>query len=221
LPRTRIKICGITNPADALAASRAGADALGLVFYPASPRAVSHAQAAEIAACVPPLVQVVALFVNASVEQVRDTLERVPVHLLQFHGDEPASYCEQFHRPYLKAVRVREGMDLASACAPYAGASGLLLDTWQAGVPGGTGQAFDWRLAQQALPRPLVLAGGLTASNVGQGMAALRPAAVDVSGGVEREPGLKDPEKMARFVAAVRAADRRANAESGGMSDDD
>jgi phosphoribosylanthranilate isomerase len=218
---TRIKICGITSQADARAACGAGAEALGLVFYPPSPRALNLEQAAAIAATVPPLVQLVALFVDASAEVVEQTLARVPVHLLQFHGEESAAYCEQFRRPYLKAIRVREGMDLRQACAPYGSASGLLLDTWQEGMPGGTGRAFDWQLVRESLPRPLVLAGGLTVHNVGQGMATLRPAAVDVSGGVEREPGCKDPDKIARFVAAVRAADRRLDESTGEMSNDD
>ncbi|MBN7798667.1 phosphoribosylanthranilate isomerase [Parahaliea mediterranea] len=210
---TRIKICGITRPEDAVHAAARGADALGLVFYARSPRAVSLEQAAEIAASVPPLVQLVALFVDETPEQVARTLARVPVHTLQFHGDESAAYCEQFSRPYLKAVRVREGMDLAAACAPYTSAAGILLDSWQAGVPGGTGRVFDWRQVGGGFNRPLVLAGGLNAGNVGEGMALLRPAAVDVSGGVESEPGRKDPGEVARFIAAVRAADEQLGSE--------
>lgn len=206
---TRIKICGITSVEDAVHASACGAEALGLVFYAPSPRAVSPGQAAEIAASVPPFVQLVALFVDEPEAVVRRTLEQVPVHTLQFHGDEDAAYCAQFGRPYLKAVRVRPGMDLEQACAPYTGASGILLDSWQKGVPGGTGRVFDWQRARGVFPRPLVLAGGLNADNVGEGMALLRPAAVDVSGGVESSPGRKDPDKVARFVEAVRAADRQ------------
>lgn len=209
MPHTRVKICGITRPEDAVAAGEAGADALGLVFYPDSPRAVTVEQAAEIAACAPPLLQRVALFVDAPAERVREVLDSVPLHLLQFHGDEDAAYCEQFGRPYMKALRVREGLDLRAACAPFTGADAILLDSWREGVPGGTGQVFDWRRARQDFSRPIVLAGGLTPENVGEGMALLRPAAVDVSGGVESTPGRKDPEKTARFIAAVRAADRR------------
>lgn len=214
-PHTRVKICGITCPDDAVQACAAGADALGLVFYPDSPRAVEPAQAAAIAAAVPPFVQLVALFVNEPPERVWQVLQQVPVHLLQFHGDEDAAYCEQFGRPYLKALRVREELDLQQACAPYTRASGILLDSWREGVPGGTGEVFDWRQVRQVFPRPIVLAGGLTPGNVGEGMALLRPAAVDVSGGVESTPGRKDPDKVMRFIAAVRAADAAAGKDNG------
>ncbi|MBA6412039.1 phosphoribosylanthranilate isomerase [Parahaliea sp. F7430] len=208
MSQTRIKICGITNPLDAISAVDAGADALGLVFYAPSPRAVSLEQAQEIVATVPPFVQIVALFVNERAEQVQHILDKLPLHTLQFHGDEDAQYCEQFKRPYLKAIRVRSGMDLRAACEPYRKANGILLDSWQEGVPGGTGQVFDWSQARQEFSRPVVLAGGLNADNVAQGMALLRPAAVDISGGVEQSPGRKDANKMEQFIAAVRAADQ-------------
>lgn len=212
MSHTRIKICGITHPDDARAACAEGADAIGLVFYKASSRAVSPQQAVKIAAAVPPFVQVVALFVDESVDVVNSVLRQVPVSMLQFHGNECADYCRQFARPYLKALRVRPGMDLAASAEAYDDAVGILLDSWQAGVPGGTGKTFDWQCARGgAGSRALVLAGGLRADNVARGMNLLRPAAVDVSGGVEREPGRKDTAKIREFIAAVRAGDHSNN----------
>lgn len=211
---TRIKICGITRPEDAVTAAAAGADAIGLVFYEPSPRAVTPVQAASIAAALPPLVTAVALFVNAPAAYITSVLAQVPVDVLQFHGDESADFCEQFQRPYLKVLRVRPGMDLPALAQPFHRARGLLLDSWQQGVPGGTGTRFDWHLARADLPLPLVLAGGLDEHNVGTAISALRPAAVDVSGGVEQAPGIKDAGKIARFIAAVRAADHELNGEA-------
>lgn len=207
--RTLVKICGITSSADAQAACAAGADALGLVFYGPSPRCVTAAQAAEIVAAVPPLVTIVALFVDAPAATIHSVLGCVSIDCIQFHGDESAVFCEQFQRPYLKAIRMRPGLDVARVCSDYGSARGLLLDSWQQGVPGGTGKAFDWAVAPRDLLRPVVLAGGLDPDNVALAMAALRPAAVDVSGGVELEPGHKDRDKMIRFIAAVRAADQQ------------
>ncbi len=186
-----------------------GADALGLVFYPPSPRAVSLEQARRIAAEVPPFVTLVALFVDATPQQVREVSDSLPVGLLQFHGDESPEYCAQFDRPWIKAIRCRPDMDLAGEAQRYHGARGVLLDAWQEGVPGGTGKTFDWRMVPAELGAPLVLAGGLEPENVGTAIAALEPFAVDVSGGVESEPGLKDAEKIQRFVAAVATADKR------------
>jgi phosphoribosylanthranilate isomerase len=205
--QTRIKICGITTVADARCAVDCGADAIGLVFYARSPRAVTVEQAASIAAAVPPFVTVVALFVDEPAQSVQRILSDVAIDMIQFHGSEPAEFCEQFARPWLKALRVRPGVDLAAACREYGQGRGILLDSWQEGVPGGTGTAFDWSLAAPSLPLPVVLAGGLNESNVGAAMARLRPAAVDVSGGVERAPGSKDLQKIERFIAAVRSAD--------------
>ncbi len=209
MTRTRIKICGITNPEDARIAIASGADAIGLVFYPASPRAVSIEQAAQIAAEVPPFVSIVALFVDELSETVQRILEVVQVDLLQFHGDEEAEYCRQFGRPWIKALRVRPDSDVHAACEAYSGARGVLLDTWQEGVPGGTGRTFDWRLASRDLPLPMILAGGLRAQNVGAAIAALRPVAVDVSGGVEKSPGIKDGARIREFITAVRSADQQ------------
>jgi phosphoribosylanthranilate isomerase len=205
---TRIKICGITRPEDAQSAAASGADAIGLVFYAASPRAVGIGQAAEIAAALPPFVTVVALFVDEPADEIERTLEGVPVDLIQFHGDESPEFCLRFQRPWVKALRVRPGVDIAAACAAYRGARGVLLDSWQENLPGGTGRTFDWALAPRDLPRPVVLAGGLNEQNVAAAIARVRPAAVDVSGGVETSPGIKDPAKIERFVAAVRAADQ-------------
>jgi len=213
---TRIKICGITTPEDARAAVSCGADAIGLVFYAKSPRAVSPERAAEIAVAVPPFVSVVALFVDEPAEEIKRILSQVPIDLLQFHGDEAPGFCQQFDRPWIKALRVKPGVDIRAACEVYRGARGLLLDSWQEGVPGGTGKVFDWQLVAQALPLPLVLAGGLNAANVAAAITELRPAAVDVSGGVESAPGQKDTGKIRQFIEAVRAADEHL----GGLSDD-
>jgi phosphoribosylanthranilate isomerase len=161
----------------------------------------------EIVAEVAPFVTVVALFVDASKVAIEQVLAAVPVDVIQFHGQESATYCEQFERPYLKAVRVKPGLDLAAAIAPYGRARGVLLDSWQDGVPGGTGKTFDWQLASGRIAKPMVLAGGLDAANVGAAMAQLHPAGVDVSGGVESSPGIKCPRRIAEFVRAVRAAD--------------
>ena len=205
---TRIKICGITRPADALAAIACGADAIGLVFYASSPRAVTVDQAVEIVAAVPPFVTVVGLFVDEPVATIERILGVVPIDLLQFHGEESPEFCEQFGRPWIKALRIRPEFDIGQACNRYHRARGVLLDSWQEGVPGGTGQTFDWGLAQGGQPLPFVLAGGLQDKNVGDAIRALRPAAVDVSGGVESSPGIKDAHRIQQFIAAVRAADK-------------
>ena len=202
----RSKICGITRIEDALAAAEAGADAIGLVFYAKSPRAVSVQQARAISAALPPFVSTVGLFVNASRCEINEILDAVPLDLLQFHGDETPGDCEGFHRPWFKALRVGDGVDIAAQVARYANASAVLLDSYVAGVPGGTGERFDWSLIPARLPKPLILAGGLTADNVQQAIAQVRPYAVDVSGGVEASRGIKDAAKVAEFVARVRSA---------------
>ena len=201
----RSKICGITRIDDALAAVAAGADAIGFVFYAKSPRGVTAAQARAIIAALPPFVTTVGLFVNASACELNETLDAVPLDLLQFHGDETAEECEGWHRPYIKALRVKAGDDIAAACAAYASASGILLDTYVEGVPGGTGQAFDWSLIPQGLSKPIILAGGLSVQNVAQAIAQVQPYAVDVSGGVEKSKGIKDHDKIRAFMQAVRA----------------
>jgi phosphoribosylanthranilate isomerase len=206
---TRIKICGITTPNDACLAIDSGADAIGLVFYASSPRAVSIEQAVKIAAVVPPFVTLVGLFVDEPLERILRILSSVPIDLMQFHGDESAQFCQQFDRPWIKALRVKPGLDIAVACNDYKMARGVLLDAWKPGVPGGTGKQFDWNLAPQDLSLPLVLAGGLRADNVGTAISQLRPAAVDVSGGVESAPGVKDAGKIREFIMAVYAADQQ------------
>lgn len=206
--RTRVKICGITRIEDALAAARAGADAIGLVFYAPSPRAVTAAQAQAICAALPPFVSTVGLFVDAEPAAVAAVLQQVPLDLLQFHGDETAEYCRQFARPFLKAVRMREATDVAALRAQFNQARALLLDTYRAGVPGGTGEVFDWRRVPPALAAQIVLAGGLNPDNVGAAIQQARPYAVDVSGGVESAAGIKDIARINAFIAAVERADR-------------
>ncbi|GAA5523745.1 N-(5'-phosphoribosyl)anthranilate isomerase [Microbulbifer aestuariivivens] len=200
----RVKICGITSARDAEMAVDAGADALGLVFYAKSPRAVGPAQALEIAGSVSPFVQLVGLFVNASAREVIDTLAQVPLNLLQFHGDETAAYCEQFQRPYIKALRMKPAMDVAAAMAAHPRARGFLLDAYRPGVPGGTGEPFDWQRVPGNSGRQIILAGGLSAQNVAEAIRVARPQAVDVSGGVEKAPGRKDPERVVAFVRAAK-----------------
>jgi phosphoribosylanthranilate isomerase len=202
----RSKICGITRIEDALAAVDAGADAIGFVFYAKSPRAVSVEQARAIIAALPPFVTTVGLFVNISRCELTEILEIVPLDLLQFHGDETPEDCDGYHRPYIKALRVQAGDDIASRCRAYSRASGILLDTYVAGVPGGTGEAFDWSLIPQTLSKPIILAGGLTPDNVAQAIAQVRPYAVDVSGGVEMSKGIKDHDKIRAFMHAVRGS---------------
>jgi phosphoribosylanthranilate isomerase len=200
----RSKICGITRIEDALIAAEAGADAIGLVFYAKSPRAVSVQQAQAIIAALPPFVTSVGLFVNAGRDELNAILEVVPLDLLQFHGDEAPGFCDGFNRPYIKALRVRSGEDVAARIEAYGQASGILLDTYVPGVPGGTGLAFDWALVPQDLSVPIILAGGLTSENVRNAIEQVRPYAVDVSGGVEAGKGIKDAGKVRAFVRAVR-----------------
>ena len=199
----RSKICGITRIEDALIAAEAGADAIGLVFYAKSPRAVSIQQARDIVAALPAFVTTVGLFVNASREELNDVLAGVALDLLQFHGDESPAECESYQRPYIKALRVKPGDDIAQLAAPYAKARGILLDTYVPGVPGGTGAAFDWSLVPSGLPQPVILAGGLSAANVRAAIEQVRPYAVDVSGGVEAGKGIKDAAKIRAFMQAV------------------
>ncbi len=206
MQRTRIKICGITRSEDLAVAATAGADAVGFVFYPPSPRYVPIETAARLALKTPPFVTRVGLFVNADPGFVRETLAAVTIDLLQFHGDEERHYCEQFGRPYLKAARVKPGVDLLECARAYPTAQGLLLDAWSAAY-GGTGQTFDWSLIPPNLPLPLILSGGLNADNVCEALVRVRPWAVDVSSGVEISKGIKDAAKIAAFIAAVRKAD--------------
>ncbi len=204
---TRVKICGITRRVDALAAASCGADAIGLVFYEHSPRLVSIAQAGLLAAALPPFVSVVGLFVDADAAFVREVLASVPLDMLQFHGDEPPAYCAQFNKPYLKAIRVKAGVDLLQCASDFCGARGLLLDAHVDGIPGGTGTAFDWALIPGRLPLPVILSGGLDAGNVAAAIKQVRPYAVDVSSGVEAGKAIKDAAKIAAFINEVKRTD--------------
>ena len=202
-----VKICGITRVEDGQAAALAGAHAIGLVFHPASPRHVSSERAREIVRALPPFITAVGLFVDAPAEEVRRILGVVPLQLLQFHGAEPPDYCVAFAVPYIKAVRVKAGVDLLQYGRHYASSKGLLLDAFVEDAPGGTGRSFDWDLIPPALPLPIVLAGGLTPGNVGEAVRRVRPWAVDVSSGVERAKGIKDGAAMAAFIRGARDAD--------------
>ncbi len=200
---TRVKICGITCLADAMAAVEAGASALGFVFYAPSPRYVSAEVAADIIRQLPPFVTTVGLFVNASEADVTRVLQQTGIDLLQFHGDETESFCCSFARPYIKAFRVRPELDLTAQVALYPSARGVLLDAYRPGVPGGTGEVFDWALIPPTLAPKVILAGGLEATNVAQAIEQVVPYAVDVSGGVEAAPGRKDRARINAFMAAV------------------
>jgi phosphoribosylanthranilate isomerase len=204
---TAVKICGITRPEDALAAARAGAHAIGLVFYAKSPRHVTPTRAAEIIRVLPPFVTTVGLFVDATAEEVRAALAEAPVGLLQFHGDEMPEFCRQFKRPYVKAVRVKPGVDLLQYAQDYHDAKALLLDNYVEGLHGGSGTTFDWSLIPRGLPLPVILSGGLTPENVMEAVRRVRPSAVDVSSGVESAKGIKDAQKIAAFIKGVRNAD--------------
>lgn len=201
MTRTRVKICGLTRAEDVDAAVAAGADALGFVMWPGSSRAIDTAQLAALSARVPAFVTRVGLFVD----QEPDFIRRCEAHLdlLQFHGDESPAACAIATRPWVKALRMREGIDLSAAAQSYRAACGLLLDAYKPGVPGGTGETFDWSRIPADLAKPVILAGGLSATNVGEAIRTVRPFAVDVSGGVERARGIKDPDKIRAFARHV------------------
>jgi len=200
--RTRVKICGITRRQDADFVAESGADAIGMVFYPPSPRAVTIAQAQQAAAGLPPFVSLVSLFVDPEKELVSQCLDALAVDIIQFHGNESPAFCEQFGKPYIKAVRMKPGTDLQQLAQTYSSARALLLDSYQPGVPGGTGKAFDWSLIAD-IGKPVILAGGLHADNVKQAIQQVRPFAVDVSGGVESEKGIKSHDKISAFMREV------------------
>ncbi len=219
--RTRVKICGITRVADARVVVEAGADAIGLVFWPGTPRVVRAQQARAIVDALPAYMTIVGLFVDPEPAAVRAVLDVVPLDLLQFHGSESAELCRAFGRRYVKAIPVKDDVDLLESVSPYDDAAGLLFDAFREGdLPGGTGRAFDWgRLTsdvRRRLARPLILSGGLTADNVGRAIHEVKPWAVDVSSGVEERDargaprrGLKDPARIRAFVQGVRSADGR------------
>lgn len=204
---TRTKICGITRAEDVQAVAVSGADALGLVFYAKSPRYVTLQQAQALCRAVPPFVSVVGLFVNPSADEVREVLAQVPLDVLQFHGEEEPEFCAQFGRPYLKAIRVRPGVDLVQCAARYSGAQALLLDAYVEGTHGGTGAVFEWSLIPQALRSRIILSGGLDTGNVAEAVRQVRPYAVDVSSGVEADKGIKDAAKVAAFIKEVKDVD--------------
>jgi phosphoribosylanthranilate isomerase len=203
----RVKICGITRIEDLNAACSAGADALGFVFHAPSPRNLNIEQAAGLVKALPPFVQSVGLFVDAESDFVEAVLKAVPLDMLQFHGDESPEFCGQFGRPYIKAIRVREGVDLVKYTAEYDDARGLLLDAYVPGMPGGTGERFDWSLIPAGLSKPLVLSGGLTPDNVAEAVRQVKPWAVDVSSGVEQAKGIKDAARVAAFIQGAKHAD--------------
>ena len=202
---TRIKICGITRPEDALRAAELGADAIGLIFFAGSARHVTAARALEVIARLPPFVTTVGLFVDAPRAEVDAVLSAVPLDLLQFHGDETPAYCESFDRPYIKAIAAAPGVDLLQSAGFHARARALLVDAYVPGVAGGTGVQADWAAIPRNLPIPVVLAGGLHAGNVSEAIRTVQPWAVDVASGVESSPGVKDPEKVRDFIAAALA----------------
>ena len=204
--RTRIKICGLSRESDVEAAVEAGADAIGLVIWERSPRHVAPERAADLARGLPAFVTPTLLFVNAAPAQVAHAVERVPHALLQFHGDETPADCARFGRPYIKAERVNRESDLLKCAADFEAARGLLLDAWVPGMPGGTGERFDWSLIPPALPKPVILSGGLTPDNVTEAVRRVRPWAVDVSSGVEVTKGIKDAYLIAQFIAKAKTA---------------
>lgn len=205
--RTRVKVCGLTTVEDALEVAAVGVDAVGLVFYPPSVRALGLDRAQAIRAALPPFVSVVGLFVDASRDTIEQTLAAVSLDCLQFHGEESAQDCGGYGVPYIKAARVHEGFDLVQFAACHEKAQGILVDAFVPGIPGGTGQTFDWSVLPRQLPCPLVLSGGLTDHNVGEAVRTVHPWAVDVSSGVERAPGRKDRLRVQNFLEAVAKAD--------------
>jgi phosphoribosylanthranilate isomerase len=209
MSRTRIKICGLRDPAHAKLAADEGADAIGLVFHKPSPRYVEMREAARVAQVVPPYVTTVGLFVNLPAEQVHAILREVPIDLLQFQGDEPAEFCVQFGRPFVRAVKVAPGVDLLEYAHRFSRAKALHLDADVPGVAGGTGETFDWSAVPRNLPLPLILSGGLNARNVARAMREVKPWAVDVSSGVESARGVKDPAKIVEFIRSVRSEDAK------------
>ena len=216
MTRTRVKICGLTRLRDARSAVALGADALGFVFVPASPRHVTLGTARDIAAALPPFVTRVGLFLDAPRAAVEAALEAVPDLVPQFHGRETAAYCESFGRGYLKAIGVADGMPSRAELDAYANAEGFLLDSNAPGELGGTGHVFDWSRIGEDLGKPLILAGGLDADNVGRAIREVAPYALDVSSGVESARGIKDADAMRAFMAAVARADINENTETDG-----
>jgi len=206
--RTRVKICGITRVQDGVAAAAVGADAIGLVFYPNSPRYVEIEQAAEIASALPPFVTKVALFVNAPADEIELVVSQAPIDLIQFHGNESPDFCSAQGKPYIKAIRMKAGVNLHQQRELYHQSCGLLVDSYRAGVPGGTGESFNWSLIPADLSAEIILAGGLTPANVADAIRAVHPWGVDVSGGVEAAKGIKDAQTIKQLIRGVELGDR-------------
>ncbi len=210
--RTRIKYCGITQLSDAFEAVRLGVDALGFVFYPPSPRNIEIEQAADIIRQLPAFVSCVGLFVDSSEEFIQQVLQSTAIDTLQFHGNESVEQCQRYGKPYLKAIRMKPDVDLAAVATEYASAAALLLDSYEKGIPGGTGTSFDWARIPASLTKPVILAGGLSVDNVAEAIQTVKPYAVDVSGGIElvlekgQSKGMKDAAKMAAFINEVNHA---------------
>ncbi|MEE8428083.1 MAG: phosphoribosylanthranilate isomerase [Gammaproteobacteria bacterium] len=205
--RTRVKICGITRPEDGLEAARSGADAIGLVFYPQSPRSVDVTQARLICQLLPPFVTVVGLFVDEEPDRIKLVLDSVPLDMIQFHGSEFFGECNVYGRPYIKAITMQPDIDVAGALEQYPDATGFLLDAYHPDLPGGSGQVFDWDKIPADVSKPIILAGGLDPDNVAEAVRRVSPYAVDVSSGVEVSEGIKDPAKIAAFIRGVRSVD--------------
>lgn len=203
---TRIKFCGMTRPEDAVKAAELGVDAIGLVFYPKSPRVVDIAQAQQILLALPPFVTTVAVVANASFAEITKIITELPIDVLQFHGDETVADCEHYNKPYIKALRVQPSMNVANIGNTYHAAKAILLDTFHPQHLGGSGEVFDWQRIPNNLSKPFILAGGLTPQNVTTAIQTVRPYAVDVSSGVESAPGIKDFAKMAAFIQGVKHA---------------
>ncbi len=206
--RTRVKICGFTRIEDAKAAACLGVDAIGLVFYPSSPRHVDIAKARSIVEALPPFVTVVGLFVDESPQRVVEVLQSVRIDLLQFHGDESPDFCKAFGKPYIKAIRMKAGIDLLRIASYYRSSSGLLLDADDPQAKGGTGKGFDWAMIPLGCPLPVILAGGLSPSNARNALCQVKPYGLDVSSGVELAKGVKDADKMAAFINEVHSFDQ-------------
>lgn len=200
----RVKVCGITRNEDAQSAIKAGVDAIGFVFWPQSPRYIDPESAYHIASRIPSFITVVGVYVDPDASWVEQTIQKVKLNLLQFHGDESPEFCAQFSVSYIKAIRVKEDTDLLQYAQRYETAKGLLVDTYTVGMPGGTGHTFDWKLIPSRLPLPLILSGGLNSENVSNAIRETRPWAVDVSSGVEVAKGIKNEEKIFAFMQGTK-----------------
>ena len=206
-PRTRVKICGITRPEDAVAAASLGVDAIGLVFYDKSPRSVGISEAKGICRELPGFVTSVALFLNPEDSLVRQVISEVDIDLLQFHGTESIEFCESFNKPYIKAIGVSGETSLDEKVALYPSARGVLLDSHVHGAAGGTGETFDWSTIPQSIRERIILAGGLKPDNVAEAISLVKPYAVDLSSGVEQSPGIKDINLMTRLMQEIKRVD--------------